>query len=96
MSHVAQEVDRRSFAEFLTDNREAVQYNHKLFKKEKTGKLIKIKADNELVYEIHKDKNLLIVLKALYMTFHRDEYWDVAKMAGLEEILADSRTLIRI
>ncbi|MGL4737841.1 MAG: hypothetical protein ACRCW2_10345 [Cellulosilyticaceae bacterium] len=96
MSQVAKVVDRDSFAEFLTDNREAVQYNHKVFKKEKTGKLIKIKADNELVYEIHKEKNILIVLKALYMTFHRDEYWGVAKMAGLEEVLADSGTLIRI
>ncbi|MGL4345177.1 MAG: hypothetical protein ACRCTE_08275 [Cellulosilyticaceae bacterium] len=96
MSQVAYEVDRTSFAEFLTDNRESVQYNKQFFKKEKAGKLIKIKADDQLVYEVHEEKRLLIVLKALYMTFHRDEYWDVAKMAGLEEVLADTSTLIRI
>lgn len=96
MSQAAYEVDRKSFAEFLVDNREAVKYNKQLFKKEKAGKLTKIKVDNELVYEIYEEKKLLIVLKALYMTFHRDEYWGVAKMAGLEEVLADTHTLIRI
>lgn len=96
MVQAEKEVDRNSFAEFLTDNREAVKYNKQLFKKEKSGKLIKIKADDELIYEVHEEKKLLIVLKALYMTFHRDEYWGVAKIAGLEEVLADAHTLIRI
>ena len=30
------------------------------------------------------------------MTFHRDAYWDVAKIANLDEVLADTNTLIRI
>ncbi|MGL6175321.1 MAG: hypothetical protein ACRC1P_12025 [Cellulosilyticaceae bacterium] len=90
------EVDKLGFIKFLTDSRNAVNYNKETFKKEVKGSLIKIKANDELVYEVHQEKKVLIVLKAIYMTFHRDEFWGVAKQAGLEEILADRKTLIRI
>lgn len=96
MQAIVQEVDKSGFIKFLTDGRNTVKYNKETFKKEVNGSLIKIKANDELVYQIHKEKNLLIVLKAIYMTFHRDEFWGVAKQAGLEEILADTNTLIRI
>ncbi|MEF9960265.1 MAG: hypothetical protein RR448_08745 [Niameybacter sp.] len=96
MKSVQHVTSRDDFATFLTDNREKVAYNEQIFSKEKRGKLLKIKADNELVYEVHPEKKVLVVRKALYMTFHRDAYWDVAKMAELDEIVADSNTLIRI
>ncbi|MDA3733873.1 hypothetical protein PBV87_20575 [Niameybacter massiliensis] len=96
MRSVQQVTSRSDFATFLTDSRDSIAYNEQIFSKEKRGKLIKIKADDELVYEVHPEKKVLVVLKALYMTFHRDAYWDVAKMAELDEILADSHTLIRI
>lgn len=90
------EVDKLGFIKFLTDSTNAVNYNKETFQKEVKGSLIKIKANDELVYEVHQEKKVLIVLKAIYMTFHRDEFWGVAKQAGLEEILADRSTLIRI
>lgn len=90
------EIDKPDFIKFLTDGRKSVNYNNETFKKEVKGSLIKIKANDELVYEVHKEKKVLIVLKAIYMTFHRDEFWGIAKQAGLEEILADRMTLIRI
>lgn len=96
MNEVQQINSQFDFAKFLTDNRKTVQYNEEIFSKETNGKLIKIKANNELVYKIHKEKKILIVLKALYMTFHRDAYWGVAKLAELDEVLADRHTLIRI
>lgn len=96
MNEVQQVKTRFDFAKFLTDNRQVVEYNGEIFSKETKGNLIKIKADNQLVYEVHKEKKILIVLKALYMTFHRDAYWDVAKIADLDEVLADTNTLIRI
>ena len=96
MRSVQQVTSRSDFATFLTDSRDSIAYNEQIFSKEKRGKLIKIKADDELVYEVHPEKKVLVVLKALYMTFHRDAYWDVAMMAELDEILADSHTLIRI
>ena len=93
MNEVQQIKTRFDFAKFLTDSRQVVQYNGETFSKEVKGNLIKIKADNQLVYEVHKEKKILIVLKALYMTFHRDAYWDVAKIANLDEVLADTNTL---
>ena len=97
MMNEVQEIKTRfDFAKFLTDSRQVVQYNGEIFSKEVKGNLIKIKADNQLVYEVHKEKKILIVLKALYMTFHRDAYWGVAKLANLDEVLADTNTLIRI
>nr|WP_307990551.1 hypothetical protein [uncultured Niameybacter sp.] len=96
MRAVQEVTSRDDFATFLTDEREVVEYNKEIFSKEKTSKLIKIKVNDELVYEIYPAKKVLVVLKALYMTFHRDAFWGVAHMAGLDEILADTNTLIRI
>lgn len=96
MRAVQEVTSRNDFATFLTDERQVVKYNKEIFSKEKTSKLIKIKVNDELVYEIYPAKKVLVVLKALYMTFHRDAFWGVAHMAGLDEILADTNTLIRI
>lgn len=96
MRAVQEVMNKDDFATFLTDEREVVQYNKEIFSKEKTSKLIKIKVNNELVYEVYPAKKVLVVLKALYMTFHRDAFWGVAHMAGLDEIVADTQTLIRI
>ncbi len=84
------------FIKFLTNNEAEIFYNDCYFTKEINGNIIKIKADGELIYQVHKEKKILIVLKALYMTFLKDEYWGIAKEAGLEEIIADPNTLIRI
>lgn len=96
MKRLHQVTNQDDFAKFLTDTREKVEYNKEVFSKEKTGKTIKIRANDELVYEVYPEKNLLIVLKALYMTFHRDPFWGVAHLANLDEVLADAGTLIRI
>ncbi|MEG0013307.1 MAG: hypothetical protein RR324_03310 [Cellulosilyticaceae bacterium] len=96
MQAMIPEVDKLDFTKFLTDSRKTVNYNKETFNKEVRGSVIKIKANDEVVYQVHKEKKVLIVLKAIYMTFHRDEFWGIAKQAGLEEILADRNTLIRI
>lgn len=89
-------MDKKDFVQFLLDNRTQIEYDNKVFTKHIKGCLHKIKIDDELIYEVHTEKKVLIVVDALYCTFNRDAYWDVAKMAGLEEILADPNTLIRI
>lgn len=95
MNHTAT-TTKQDFANFLTDNREHISYDNKLFTKDDKPKIIKILVDDKLIYEIHKEKRLLIVTDALYCTFNRDEYWDLAKLADLEEVIADPDTLIRI
>lgn len=87
---------KQDFANFLTDTREQITYDNKVFTKKPKGKIIKIKVDDELIYEVHKEKRMLIVTDALYCTFNRDEYWDLARLADLEEVIADPDTLIRV
>lgn len=96
MTQIHEALDKADFVKFLTDERECIRYDEKNFYKEKSYKLIKIRVDKELVYQIHEEKKILIVVNALYCSCHRDAYWDVAKMAGLEEVLSDSHTLVRI
>ena len=84
------------FITFLTNEEQSIYYNDTWFTKEFNGNILTIKANGESVYKVHKEKKLLIVMKALYMTFLKDEYWGVAKEAGLQEIIADPHTLIRI
>lgn len=96
MKEIIKTDDKKDFVKFLMDDRKYINYEDKMFSKEITDKLIKIKVEDELVYEIHKEKKMLIVVNALYCTFNRDEYWDVARMLGIEEIIADRQTLIRI
>ena len=91
-----QTTSKLDFITFLTNDATSIYYNDKYFTKEMNGSLIVIKAEGELVYKVHKEKKLLIVIKALYMTFLKDEYWGIAKAAGLEEVIADPNTLIRI
>ena len=93
---IKNESSKIDFIKFLTNSETHIDYNNCYFTKEVSGNTIKIKADGELVYQVHKEKRILIVLKALYMTFLKDEYWGIAKEAGLEEIIADPNTLIRI
>lgn len=96
MGNTKKAVNKEDFVRFLTDDRVDIEYDDKIFSKEVKDKLIKIKIDDELVYEIHAEKQVLIVANALYCTFNRDAYWDIAKMLGMEEIIADRQTLIRI
>lgn len=96
MEAVNQRTSKLNFITFLTNEEASIYYNDKHFTKEVNGNLIVIKANGELVYKVHKEKKILIVIKALYMTFLKDEYWGIAKEAGLEEIIADPNTLIRI
>lgn len=96
MSAMIQAASKLDFIKFLTNNETTIYYNNKCFVKEISGNIIKIKANGELVYQVHREKKILIVLKALYMTFLKDEYWGIAREAGLEEIIADPNTLIRI
>ena len=87
---------KQDFVNFLTDERKTIEYDGKLFTKSVKGKIIRIKLNDELIYEVHTEKKLLIVTNAVYCTFNRDAYWDVAKLAGLEEVMADRATLVRI
>ena len=96
MTRIHEALDKADFVKFLTDERKCIRYDEKNFYKEKGYRLIKIRVDNELVYQIHEEKKILIVVNALCCSCHRDAYWDVAKMAGLEEVLSDSHTLVRI
>lgn len=90
------ETSKLEFITFLTNEEKSIMYNGKQFTKTMNGNIIVIQADGELVYKVHKEKKLLIVIKALYMTFLKDEYWGVAKEAGLKEVIADPHTLIRV
>lgn len=96
MNPINQLASKLDFATFLTNEQSEINYNGKYFTKEINGSIITIKANGKLIYKVHKEKKILIVMKALYMTFLKDEYWGIAKEAGLEEIIADSNTLIRI
>ncbi|MGL4800200.1 MAG: hypothetical protein ACRDDX_16095 [Cellulosilyticaceae bacterium] len=96
MKTITQTANKIDFIKFLTNEETHIYYNDRLFTKEVNGSLIIIKSNGELIYKVHKEKKVLIVIKALYMTFLRDEYWGIAKAAGLEEIIADPNTLIRI
>ncbi|MGL6175047.1 MAG: hypothetical protein ACRC1P_10630 [Cellulosilyticaceae bacterium] len=87
---------KEDFVKFLTDDRDYIEYDDKVFTKEVKDKLLKIKVEDQLVYEVHLEKNILIVTNALYCTFNRDEYWDIAKMLEIEEVIADRQSLIRI
>lgn len=89
-------MNKKDFVQFLLDDRTQIEYDNKVFTKHIKGHLHKIKIDDQLIYEVHTEKKVLIVVDALYCTFNRDAYWDVAKLAGLEEILADPNTLIRV
>lgn len=89
-------MNKEDFAKFLTDDRLQLEYDNQLFTKKQKGPLNKIKIGDELIYEVHTEKKLLIVVEALYCTFNRDAYWDVAKLADLEEVIADPNTLVRI
>lgn len=89
-------MNKKDFAKFLLDERPEINYDNKTFSKQIKGALHKIKIDDELIYEVHTEKKLLIVVDALYCTFNRDAYWDIAKIAGLEEVIADPNTLVRI
>ena len=89
-------MDKKDFIQFLLDERTEIEYDDKIFTKYIKGPLNKIKIGNDLIYEVHTEKKVLIVTNALYCTFNHDAYWDVAKLAGLEEIIADPNTLIRI
>lgn len=89
-------MNKEDFAKFLLDERLEIEYDNKVFNKEIKGVLSKIRIGDELIYEVHKEKKLLIVVEALYCTFNRDAYWDVAKLAKLEEVIADPHTLVRI
>ncbi|MGL4362935.1 MAG: hypothetical protein ACRCSG_06710 [Cellulosilyticaceae bacterium] len=89
-------ISKKDFILFLTNEAKEINYSNNKFTKEIHGSLISIKVNGELIYKVHQEKKLLIVLKALYMTFLKDEYWGVAREAGLEEIIADPNTLIRI
>lgn len=96
METIIKATNKEEFAKFLTDNRETIAYDDKVFSKEIKEQLIKIRVDDKLVYEVHTEKKLLIVANALYCTFNRDAYWDIAKMLEMEEVIADRQTLIRI
>ncbi len=96
MKQIHEALDKADFVKFLTDERECIRYDEKNFYKENTHRLIKIRVEHDLVYQIHQEKKLLIVVNALYCSYHRDAYWDISKMAGLEEVLSDSQTLVRI
>ncbi len=96
MNQIHEALSKADFVRFLTDYRDCIHYDGKNFYKERTPKLIKIRAEQDLVYQIHEEKKLLIVVNALYCSCHRDAYWDIARMAGLEEVLSDSHTLVRI
>lgn len=87
---------KKDFVKFLLDESPQIDYDNKTFSKQIKGALHKIKIGDELIYEVHTEKKLLIVVDALYCTFNRDAYWDVAKMADLEEVIADPHTLVRI
>lgn len=89
-------IAKEDFVHFLTDDRTTIDYDNKTFIKSVKGKIIRIKTNGELVYEVHQEKKMLIVTYAVYCTFNRDEYWDIAKLAGLEEVMADRKTLVRI
>ncbi|MEG1148601.1 MAG: hypothetical protein RSD98_08415 [Niameybacter sp.] len=89
-------MNKEDFAKFLLNDSLEIEYDNKVFTKKIKGFLNKIKVNNQLVYEVHTEKKLLIVIEALYCTFNRDAYWDVAKLAGLEEVIADPNTLVRI
>ncbi|WP_053982384.1 hypothetical protein [Niameybacter massiliensis] len=89
-------MNKEDFAKFLLDDRLEIEYDNKVFTKNIKGALNKIKIGDELIYEVHTEKKLLIVVEALYCTFNRDAYWDVAKLAQLEEVIADPHTLVRI
>lgn len=89
-------MNKQDFINFLLDQRTELEYDDKIFKKYIKGPLYKIKVNDKLIYEVHTEKKILIVTDALYCTFNHDAYWDVAKKAGLEEIIADPKTLIRI
>ncbi|MGL4362473.1 MAG: hypothetical protein ACRCSG_04255 [Cellulosilyticaceae bacterium] len=90
------DVTKQEFVLFLTNDVSDIIYNSIHFTKTIKNKIIRIKANQALVYEVHKEKKLLIVVDALFCTFNRDAYWDVAKLADLEEVLADPKTLVRI
>lgn len=96
MSKITKAKDKNDFVKFLTDNRAYIDYDDKIFSKEIKNQLVKIKVDDHLVYELHLAKQILIVANALYCTFNRDEYWGIAKLLGMEEIIADRQTLIRV
>ena len=87
---------KEDFVHFLTDDRKSITYDNKVFTKDVKGNIARIKIDDELIYEVHQEKKLLIVTSAIYCTFNRDEYWGIAKMADLEEVMADRNTLVRI
>lgn len=87
---------KQDFVNFLTDDRSTIQYDNKTFTKDTKGKIIRIKIDDDLIYEVHTEKKMLIVTNAVYCTFNRDEYWGIANLAGLEEVIADRNTLVRI
>lgn len=96
MEIINEAINKEDFVKFLTDDRMNIKYDNKLFSKKVKGKLIKIKQDNQLIYEVHTEKKLLIVVNAMYCGYNKDEYWDIAKIAGLEEVIADPNTLVRI
>lgn len=87
---------KQDFVNFLTNTEEQLHYDNKLFTKQYKGKITRIKMDGELIYEVHKEKKLLIVVNAVYCSFNRDEYWGIAALAELEEVIADPDTLARI
>ena len=87
---------KKDFAHFLTNTQTTISYNELLFTKTFKGDIACIKANDRLVYKVHLTKKLLIVTNALFCTFNRDAYWGIAKLADLEEVLADANTLIRI
>ncbi|MHC1749766.1 MAG: hypothetical protein AB9856_15955 [Cellulosilyticaceae bacterium] len=93
---IEQAKNKQDFMTFLTDSRNYIEYDNKLFSKEIKGNIIKIKADNELIYEIHEPKQLLIVTNAYYCGYNKDAYWGVASDTQLEEVIADPNTLIRV
>lgn len=96
MKTLVKKATKEDFVKFLKDERHYIEYDDKVFTKEVKDNLLKIKVDDQLVYEVHLEKNILIVANALYCTFNRDEYWDVAKLLNMEEIIADRQSLIRI
>ncbi|OOB78405.1 MAG: hypothetical protein ATN33_01185 [Epulopiscium sp. Nele67-Bin001] len=94
---VIAEVDKAGFIEFFTDNsNDQVVYQGETFTKELRGNVIQIKADKVPVYQLHTERKVLIVLKALYMTYQRDEYWGIANALDVEEIISDPATLVRL
>lgn len=96
METISEALNKEDFVKFFTDERLKIKYDGKIFTKKVKGKLVKIKQEDQLIYEIHLEKKLLIVVNAMYCTYNKDEYWDIAKLAGLEEVLADPNTLVRI